>query len=199
MNKKEFESSFLEHLDILIEDEKQKELRFYINKIEEQERLGMSEEEAVKSLGDIESIISQVLSKRGIDFSKVYKKHGFIYSKFEQFFQVIRRLVDAMSKNDFKSNLKIIFDLLILFAFIAILKIPFIVVQNLGDTILGYFSIPVLADIWSLLIDLVYIVVAFIVFMHIFQKYFKNIKAEKKNALKTKGLESISLSDQEKE
>ena len=149
MNKKEFESSFLEHLDILIEDEKQKELRFYINKIEEQERLGMSEEEAVKSLGDIESIISQVLSKRGIDFSKVYKKHGFIYSKFEQFFQVIRRLVDAMSKNDFKSNLKIIFDLLILFAFIAILKIPFIVVQNLGDTILGYFSIPVLADIWS--------------------------------------------------
>ena len=199
MNKKEFESSFLEHLDILIEDEKQKELRFYINKIEEQERLGMSEEEAVKSLGDIESIISQVLSKRGIDFSKVYKKHGFIYSKFEQFFQVIRRLVDAMSKNDFKSNLKIIFDLLILFAFIAILKIPFIVVQNLGDTILGYFSIPVLADIWSLLIDLVYIVVAFIVFMHIFQKYFKNIKVEKKNALKTKGLESISLSDQEKE
>ena len=199
MNKKEFESSFLEHLDILIEDEKQKELRFYINKIEEQERLGMSEEEAVKSLGDIESIISQVLSKRGIDFSKVYKKHGFIYSKFEQFFQVIRRLVDAMSKNDFKSNLKIIFDLLILFAFIAILKIPFIVVQNLGDTILGYFSIPVLADIWSLLIDLVYIVVAFIVFMHIFQKYFKNIKAEKKNALKGKGLESISLSDQEKE
>lgn len=199
MNKKEFESSFLEHLDILIEDEKQKELRFYINKIEEQERLGMSEEEAVKSLGDIESIISHVLSKRGIDFSKVYKKHGFIYSKFEQFFQVIRRLVDAMSKNDFKSNLKIIFDLLILFAFIAILKIPFIVVQNLGDTILGYFSIPVLADIWSLLIDLVYIVVAFIVFMHIFQKYFKNIKAEKKNALKGKGLESISLSDQEKE
>ena len=100
-----------------------------------------------------------------------------------------------MSKNDLKSNAKIVLDILILIAFVAILKIPFIVVQNLGDSLLSYLAIPVISDIWSLLMDLIYIVVAVIVFINIFQKYFKNIQSDKKATLKTNGLESVSLED----
>ena len=43
--------------------------------------------------------------------------------------------------------------------------------------------------------DLIYIIVAVIVFINIFQKYFKNIQVDKKVSIKAKGLESVSLED----
>ena len=195
MNKKEFEHQLFNYLDVLLEDVARKEVDECLDQVAEQMQQGVSEEEAMKSLGNPELVASNILQKHGIDFSKVNKKHGFIYQKFEQLFQVIHRLVDVMSKNDFKSNVKIVIDILILIVFVAILKIPFIVVQNLGDTLLSYISIPVLADVWSLIVDCIYIVVAVIVFINIFQKYFKNIKVEKKEGIKAKGLESVSLED----
>lgn len=198
MNKKEFEKMLGSHLDILLKEEQEKEVRHYLEEIENQERQGLSEEDAIKSLGKLDDIVQRIYTERGIDFSKVYKKHGFIYNHLEQLAQVIHRLVDVMSKNDFKSNLKIVVDILVLFVFVALLKIPFIVVQNLGDTLLGYFSVPALGDIWSLVVDCIYIFVAIIVFIDIFKKYFKNVKVDKKKGLNPKGLESVSLSDQEK-
>ena len=195
MNKKEFEHQLFNYMDVLLEDVAKKEVDECLDQVAEQMQQGVSEEEAMKSLGNPELVASNILKKHGIDFSKVNKKHGFIYQKFEQLFQVIHRLVDVMSKNDFKSNVKIVIDILILIVFVAILKIPFIVVQNLGDTLLSYISIPVLADVWSLIVDCIYIVVAVIVFINIFQKYFKNIKVERKEGIKAKGLESVSLED----
>ena len=166
-----------------------------MDKISRGKDQGLSEEEALASLGKPEDVAKEIYRKHGVAFSKVHKKHGFVYQKFEQLFQVIHRLVDVMSKNDLKSNAKIVLDILILIAFVAILKIPFIVVQNLGDSLLSYLAIPVISDIWSLLMDLIYIVVAVIVFINIFQKYFKNIQSDKKATLKTNGLESVSLED----
>ena len=166
-----------------------------MDKISRETQQGLNEEEAVASLGKPEEVAMKIYKEHGVAFSKVHKKHGFVYQKFEQLFQVIHRLVDVMSKNDLKSNAKIVLDILILIAFVAILKIPFIVVQNLGDSLLSYLAIPVISDIWSLLMDLIYIVVAVIVFINIFQKYFKNIQSDKKATLKTNGLESVSLED----
>ena len=58
---------------------------------------------------------------------------------------------------------------------------------------LSYIDIPYISDIWGILIDLIYIIIALIIFMNIFTKWFKNLKTTKK--LKTKELESVKLED----
>ena len=126
---------------------------------------------------------------------KLPKKNGFIYKQFEELFQVIHHVIDEMGKNDFQSNLKIIVDILILIAFICLIKIPFILVRNLGDSLIINLNITFMSGIWGLIVDIIYIVVAIIVFVNIFNKYFKNIKGNKKTNLKQRGkeLESINL------
>ena len=102
-----------------------------------------------------------------------------------------------MSKNSFQGNIKILFDLLILIIFICLIKIPFILVRNLGDSLLSYIDFPYISEIWGILIDLIYIVIAVIVFVNIFTKWFKNLKIT--NKIKMKELESVTINDKEKE
>ena len=193
MNKEEFASLLETSLDIFEDSVKKQEIENYLKKIEEREKNGESEEEIIKSFGTITEITETILKSHGINPKKLSKKNGFIYKQFEELFQVIHHVIDEMSKNDFQNNLKIILDLLILIAFICLLKIPFILVRNLGDSLITNLNITFMSGIWGLIVDIIYIIVALVVFMNIFNKYFKNIKAKKSNKIKGKELESINL------
>lgn len=193
MNKEEFASRLETSLDIFEDSVKKQEIGNYLKKIEEREKNGESEEEIIKSFGTITEITETILKSHGINPKKLSKKNGFIYKQFEELFQVIHHVIDEMSKNDFQNNLKIILDLLILIAFICLLKIPFILVRNLGDSLITNLNITFMSGIWGLIVDIIYIIVALVVFMNIFNKYFKNIKAKKSNKIKGKELESINL------
>ena len=193
MNKEEFASRLETSLDIFEDSVKKQEIENDIKKIEEREKNGESEEEIIKSFGTITEITETILKSHGINPKKLSKKNGFIYKQFEELFQVIHHVIDEMSKNDFQNNLKIILDLLILIAFICLLKIPFILVRNLGDSLITNLNITFMSGIWGLIVDIIYIIVALVVFMNIFNKYFKNIKAKKSNKIKGKELESINL------
>lgn len=193
MNKEEFASRLETSLDIFEDSVKKQEIGNYLKKIEEREKNGESEEEIIKSFGTITEITETILKSHGINPKKLSKKNGFIYRQFEELFQVIHHVIDEMSKNDFQNNLKIILDLLILIAFICLLKIPFILVRNLGDSLITNLNITFMSGIWGLIVDIIYIIVALVVFMNIFNKYFKNIKAKKSNKIKGKELESINL------
>ena len=193
MNKEEFASRLETSLDIFEDSVKKQEIGNYLKKIEEREKNGESEEEIIKSFGTITENTETILKSHGINPKKLSKKNGFIYKQFEELFQVIHHVIDEMSKNDFQNNLKIILDLLILIAFICLLKIPFILVRNLGDSLITNLNITFMSGIWGLIVDIIYIIVALVVFMNIFNKYFKNIKAKKSNKIKGKELESINL------
>lgn len=193
MNKEEFASRLETSLDIFEDSVKKQEIGNYLKKIEEREKNGESEEEIIKSFGTITEITETILKSHGINPKKLSKKNSFIYKQFEELFQVIHHVIDEMSKNDFQNNLKIILDLLILIAFICLLKIPFILVRNLGDSLITNLNITFMSGIWGLIVDIIYIIVALVVFMNIFNKYFKNIKAKKSNKIKGKELESINL------
>ena len=193
MNKEEFASRLETSLDIFEDSVKKQEIENYLKKIEEREKNGESEEEIIKSFGTITEITETILKSHGINPKKLSKKNGFIYKQFEELFQVIHHVIDEMSKNDFQNNLKIILDLLILIAFICLLKIPFILVRNLGDSLITNLNITFMSGIWGLIVDIIYIIVALVVFMNIFNKYLKNIKAKKSNKIKGKELESINL------
>ncbi len=193
MNQEEFIKKLKDKLDILTSEALNDEIKYFESEIEKQKDQNVSEEDIIKSFGNLENIEKQILKKHGINPEKVMKNENFIYKKFEELFQVIHRVVDIMSKNDLKDNVKILFDLFILIIFVCFIKIPFILIQNLGDSLLSYIDIPYISDIWGILIDLIYIIIALIIFMNIFTKWFKNLKTTKK--LKTKELESVTLED----
>ena len=196
MNQEEFIKKLRDHLDIFEDNVIDEEVNHYVEEIEKQKNQNINEEQIIASFGNLDTIQKSIFKKHGINPSKVLKKEGFLYKKFEELFEVIHRVVDIMSKNSFQENIEILFDLLILIIFICLLKIPFILVRNLGDSLFTYTSIPLISEIWGILIDLIYIVIAVMVFVNIFTKWFKNLKTTKK--LKTKELETISLQDNEK-
>ncbi len=197
MNQEEFIKKLKDKLEILTPEALEEEIKIYELEIERQKEQNIKEEDIIKSFGTIENIVKKILKKHGINPEKVMKKESLLYKKFEELFEVIHRVVDVMSKNDFKENVKIFFDLLILIIFISLIKIPFILIQNLGDSLLSYIDIPYSMDIWGLIVDLIYIVISVIIFANIFTKWFKNLKVAKK--IKTKELESVTLKDNEKE
>jgi len=179
------------HLDILTKDAKEEEKERYSLLIDKMN----NKEEPMKSKEDI---LKEIYLRRGIEPDKVLKKEKFIYSKFEELFKVIHNVVDKMSENSLQENAKIILDLLVLIFFICLIKIPFILVRNLGDNLLTIFNFSLLLTIWSLVIDIAYIIVAFIVFINIFSKWFKNLEVKKGKKIKGKALESITLEEENK-
>ena len=197
MNQEEFIKKLKDKLEILTPEALEEEIKIYELEIERQKEQNIKEEDIIKSFGTIENIVKKILKKHGINPEKVMKKESLLYKKFEELFEVIHRVVDVMSKNDFKENVNIFFDLLIIIIFISLIKIPFILIQNLGDSLLSYIDIPYSMDIWGLIVDLIYIVISVIIFANIFTKWFKNLKVAKK--IKTKELESVTLKDNEKE
>ncbi len=197
MNQEEFIKKLKDKLEILTPEALEEEIKIYELEIERQKDQNIKEEAIIKSFGTIENIVKKILNKHGINPEKVMKKESLLYKKFEELFEVIHRVVDVMSKNELKENIKIVFDLLILIIFISLIKIPFILIQNLGDSLLSYIDIPYSMDIWGLIVDLIYIVISVIIFANIFTKWFKNLKVAKK--IKTKELESVTLKDNEKE
>ena len=197
MNQEEFIKKLRDNLDIFEDNVIDEEVNHYVEEIEKQKNQNINEEQIIASFGNLDTIQKSIFKKHGINPSKVLKKEGFLYKKFEELFEVIHRVVDIMSKNSFQENIKILFDLLILIIFICLLKIPFILVRNLGDSLFTYTSIPLISEIWGILIDLIYIVIAVMVFVNIFTKWFKNLKVTKK--IKGKALDSISLEDSKKD
>ena len=196
LNQEEFFKKVEEKLDVLDKEVLESEINIYREVIKNQKQQGANEEDIIKAFGSIEEIQRKILKKHGINPDKVLKTKNFFAEKFEELFEVIHRVVEVMSKNTLKENVKIILDLLILIVLICLIKIPFILVRNLGDSLIAYLEMPVVSDIWAIIIDLIYIIVAVIVFMNIFTKWFKKLKVNKTQKLKGKELETITLKDE---
>ncbi len=201
-------SNLRNSLTILTSEAKEEEIRKIENQINQKLEGGTSEEEAIKSLGEVDEIVKEIYFSHGIDASKITKRKGFFYGKLEELFESIHNVVDAMSKNTFQENVKIIVDLLVLIVIICAIKIPFLLIENIGDGILEVLGNNTVNSIWGLAIDFAYIIVAIMVFMNIFTKWFHNIKskpqAKKEESSKVempqkkiegKELESVSLTD----
>ena len=106
-------SNLRNSLTILTNEAREEEIQKIESKISQKLDNGASEEEAVKSLGEVDEILKEIYFSRGIDASKITKKKGFFYGKFEELFESIHNVVDVMAKNSFRDNLKIFWDILI--------------------------------------------------------------------------------------
>lgn len=190
----EFKKQLKTKLDILTQKAFDEEMKSYESTLTRELENGMTEEEIVLSFGSLDFIADTILEKRGIDKMKI-SHPKFLYKEFERLFASIHNLVDVMAKNDMKENAKIILDLLVLIVFICLLKIPFLFIQNIGDDLLLSFNQPILLEIGHFILEIVYIIVALMFFMNIFNKWFSNLKNKKSVKIEGKELEAVSLKE----
>lgn len=148
----------------------------------------------------------EILKSYNINSEIILKKENFFKRKGKELGNAFNHLLDIMSKNDLKANLKIILDIIVLLVFISLVKIPFIAIRNVGESLLQNIDFPLAFNIWGIAIELVYIIVAIMIFINVFPKWFKKLKptnnsnkVKKEVVVENKkmgnDLESISLTD----
>ena len=192
------------YLEILDKSIVEKQINNIKNVVEQNMNNGKKFEEL--NLVSAEEQAKTILRSYNINSDIILKKSNFIKRKGKELVDAFNHLLNIMSKNDFKANLKIIFDILVLLIFISLVKIPFIAIRNIGESLLQNINFPLAYDIWGFVIEIVYIIVAVMIFINVFPKWFKKLKPsnntnkDKKEVIvenKKIGndLESISLTD----
>lgn len=175
MNKEEFLTKLRKKLDVLEDKEIEDIISEYEGYIEEKKSRGLTEEEAVKELGDINEISSDLLGAY-----KVKQKGSNYLNKFiDKVSQIFDKVLNELSTKSGKDILKFVVEICLIILLICIFKIPFIFIKDLGWNIFSTLSYPIsntFYSIWSFIIELSYFILAIILFIKIIQKrYFEGI------------------------
>lgn len=171
MNRNTFLKSLRKNLSFLEKEELEKEVLYYINKIDSSKE---SDEEIIKSFGSMERIVKEVSKKHGLNYKTIGKKENW----FKTFYNDLVDLSTILKNSDGKKRTKILLDLLLLVVITCVLKIPFIFVRDLGDRLVEIIlnnNITILA-VWGFVIEILYVIVALSFFIKTFEKWFKSMK-----------------------
>lgn len=192
------------YLTVLDQETVNKELENIKNVISERLNNGESFEKLNLINAKEQAIL--ILKSYNINPDVVVKKKKGLKNKFNEIIEAFNGLLNIMGNNDLKANLKIIFDIILLLIFVSLVKIPFIAIRNVGESLLQNINFPLGYDIWGFAIEAVYIIIAIMIIINVFPKWFKNLKpspkkqvVKKEVPIETKkmgnDLESISLTD----
>ncbi len=179
MNRTTYLQSLKNGLAIFEESYQQQKVLEIDEKISSLISSGKSLEEALLELGEVSILIQKIYQENHVSYEQVKQKKSFLFNSYEQLFKTIRHVIDVMSKNSSKANAKILIDIFILLLLTCIIKIPFILVRDLGNSIFDFFASPLLLNIWHLILELIYLVVAVTFFLNVFKKWFQHLKIEK--------------------
>ncbi len=166
-------------LFIFVESYQQQKILEVDERISSLMEQGKTEEEALQAIGNVEDYLSVIYQENHITYPISSPKKSFLITSYEQLFKTIRHVIDVMSHNSSKANAKILLDILILLGLTCIIKIPFILVRDLGDNMLDFFANPLMLNIWHLVVEVFYLVVAVTFFLNVFKKWFQNLKIHK--------------------
>ena len=124
MSKEKFLESLRKKLSILEESEIEDILSEYEGYIEEKIKKGSSEEEAVKSMGNIDELARDLLSAYKIK-NPNGKEHDGISSLVDSFINIFDRIISVFAHKSFNEIVKFVIELIFIFLIIAVCKIPF--------------------------------------------------------------------------
>ncbi len=174
MNKEEFLNKLRKKLDILEDKEIEDIISEYEGYIEEKVSRGLTEEEAVKELGDLNEIVNDLLAA----YKVKQKDTNYIKKFINKISQGLDYILNELSNKSGKDILKFVIEIALIILIICIFKIPFLIVKDLGWNIFTSLSSPIsniFYGIWSFIIELSYFIMAIVLFIKIIEKrYFKN-------------------------
>lgn len=173
MTKEEFLNKLRRELDVLEDSEIDDIISEYEGYIEEKVSRGLTEEEAVKELGDFKEIVEDLKAAYKVKQKDSNYVNRFI-SKISLGFDYI---LNELSNKSAKDIIKFIVEICLILFLIFIFKIPFLLIKDLGWNTFSGLSIPLrdtFYGIWSFIIELSYFILAVILFIKIIERrYFK--------------------------
>ncbi|MFA5602685.1 MAG: DUF1700 domain-containing protein [Bacilli bacterium] len=199
MNKKKFLKELENRLDVLKEEEKKDILNEYEGHIDLKVKNGKTEEEAVKDFGKIDDLVAEILDAYKI--KKDYKKQGDSLDKYiEKFVDTLKEVFKNITASINDDTIGFIFKLLIVLIAIGFLKIPFYIIEHIGRGIFGALTFNpldnILIFIWVLVVQIVYVIAAFMLAFSILKK--KDV-VEKKEEIKKETKKKETKREEKKE
>ncbi len=216
MNKRKFLRELEKKLVILSDTEKEDILNEYRDIIEEKIKHGKTEEEAVKEFGSIEELSKEILSaykinpeyqeqkKDSKDKTKdfVENTEDFIKKSAKKLSEVTEDVVENLKESDIELTTEKIFEIIIKVLLVllglAILKLPFYLVGELGASIfnIGFAPFNWIGEVlWKIIVEIIYLLACGLVLFTIVSKYIKPVTQKKKftkEETKKSATESIS-------
>lgn len=216
MNKRDFIKELEKRLAILDEKEIKDIVNEYKDIIEEKVKNGKTEEEAVSEFGSIDELTSEILKAYKINpkysndnkdsFKEVKDNYeGWIKDTAKNLSQTTKGIYDSLKKSNNDISIELVFELIIKFIImliiLAILRLPFAIINGLGESIFDMAFFPadtVFSMIWRLFTSVLYFGVCILVFIAMFKNYVnynqseydvkekKSVKPQKKEASNNK-------------
>ena len=197
MTKRKFLEELERRLNVLEDIEKQDILNEYKDMIAEKVKHGKTEKEAVADFGNIDELSKEILSAYKInpnynkskettsgEHAKEIINNGeeLIKEGAKKLSQFTKNIIEDAKNSNNQITIELIFEIIIkaiimLFGF-AILRLPFLLIKELGAGILDVAFSPVnhvLIFMWSGLISVLYFVTCILIAVIVFKKYFKPI------------------------
>ena len=211
MTKKQFLSKLEKELNILDEHEVKDIINEYNDIIEEKIKHGQKEKDAVAEVGDVESLAKDILSaykvnpnykkREGDEFTQSAKKLGedfdsFIKKGAEKATKITQNVMDTMRENNQELTIDFIFELLFkaiaALIIMAIASLPFMLIRELGTSILGMIIYPldsILGFCWTVIVGILYVVCCAFIFLAMFKQYFTKSQSNREKKDKKKRID----------
>lgn len=180
MNKEEFLKKLKKRLNVLEDSEIEDIVSEYEGYIDEKVAKGLSEEEAVKELGNFEEIVQDLLAAYKVKNSS---NNEDTFSNFiNKLGNGLDNIIDTLSHKSGTDIIRLLIEIIIILFIICLLKIPFSMIKDLGGDIFKELVSPignVFRAIWYFIIDFSYIIISVIFFIKMLEKrYFKSVSDE---------------------
>ena len=203
MNKQEFLNKLRKKLEVLEDKKIEDIISEYEGYIEEKASRGLTEEEAVKELGDFNEIVSDLLAAY-----KVKQKESNVLNRFiNKISSGFNYILNELSNKSGKDILKFVIEICLIIFLILIFKIPFLIIKDLGWNIFNGLTSPIsniFYGIWSFIVELSYFILAVILFIKIIERrYFQGFsekiadELEENTKKKRKNVNKESIKEQE--
>lgn len=205
MTKRTFIKNLKERLAILDSKEVDDIVLEYTNIIDDKMKDGKTEKEAILDFGDIDELASEILKAYKVNPN--YGKHDdkidlneckdnfedWVKRGASKLTEVTKNAFNEIKEKDSDFSVETVFEIIIkaivLLVILAVLKLPFMLIESLGDTIIysAFFPLShVLGFIWSMLVWVLYIIACVFVGIAMFKKNITIEKEVKKEIKKEK-------------
>lgn len=183
MKKNEFFNELRKKLKILKKEEVEDIIREYEDNINEKIKNGYSEEDAIKSFGNIDELCNEILDAYKISYENTNSFEDVVSNHVSKISNWLKNIISNFSNDTAEEILNMIFKVFAIIILIFILRLPYYLILGIGHMILEIFPSPIddiLTFLWTLVLEISYIIIAIMMFMSIF----KNNKREKKIKIK---------------
>ena len=169
MNKEEFITLLEDKLYYLVDNVKKEEISKYEQVIDNYINMGQSEENAVASFGNVDDLVKAIYLSHGLDYKKLFNSKlttKGIKGSFKNFYALV-------TGNDKKKARNALLSFLYIILLIILLKIVFIFIRDMGSQMFtDLFSNKTISKIYDLSFEVLYVLIAIVVFFKMFTKKF---------------------------